>query len=443
MRPKRILFANVPADGHFSPLTRLAVFLKDQGHDVRWYTQDLYKEKIEKMDIVHYPFVRAPQLNQHNFENYFTERKDRKSKISKMQFDLEHVFIRRSVENYLDIKDIYETFPFDLMIADVMATVIPYVKYKLRVPVIAVGVVPVAETSKDLPPSGLGLTPSHNVFGKMMQPLLRFFVNRFIFGKANKLFKALLNKEGIDIAPFGNMFDVLYRSSDIVFQSGTPGFEFERSDLGKNVRYAGPLLPYRSQAARSYYLPYQYRKYKRKVLVTQGTVEKDPEKLLVPTLKAFRNTDTLVIATTGGSRTQELKSRFPDENFIIEDFIPFNDVMPYCDAYITNGGYGGVMLGIENKLPMVVAGVHEGKSEINARVGYFKLGVNLKTEVPKAATIRAAVEEILSDKTYRENVKKLSQEFSSYEPTMLLQQYMTEILGEEPQEMYVVHRRAG
>ena len=29
-------------------------------------------------------------------------------------------------------------------------------------------------------------------------------------------------------------------------------------------------------------------------------------------------------------------------------------------------GYGGVMLGIENQLPLVVAGLHEGKNEINA-----------------------------------------------------------------------------
>jgi hypothetical protein len=29
---------------------------------------------------------------------------------------------------------------------------------------------------------------------------------------------------------------------------------------------------------------------------------------------------------------------------------------------------GGVLLGIQNKLPMVVAGVHEGKNEINTRM---------------------------------------------------------------------------
>lgn len=443
MQPKKILFANVPADGHFNPLTRLAVFLKDQGHDVRWYTQEFYKNKIEKLDIEYYPFVRPPQLNQSNFENYFTERKKCKSQISKLRFDLENVFIRRSMEYYKDIEDIYNEFPFDLMIADVMSTVIPFVKYKLNVPVIAVGVVPLAETSKGLPPSGLGITPSKGISGKIKNAFLKFFVNKVVFGKANKLFKSLLVKEGIEVQSFGNMFDLLYRSSDIVLQSGTPGFEYERSDMSKNIRFAGPLLPYKTEFSKTYYLPYQYRKFKRRVLVTQGTVEKDPEKLIVPTLQAFRNTDTLVIVTTGGSRTQELKARFPDENFIIEDYIPFNDVMPYCDVYVTNGGYGGVMLGIENRLPMVVAGVHEGKNEINARVGYFKLGINLKKETPSAAELRGAIEQVLADKSFKENVRRLSSEFSRYEPTMTLQKCFAEIFGEEQQAIYMTHRRAG
>ena len=102
--------------------------------------------------------------------------------------------------------------------------------------------------------------------------------------------------------------------------------------------------------------------------------------MIVPTLEAFKNSNTLVICTTGGSQTKELRAAYPQANFIIEDFIPFNDVMPYADVYITNGGYGGVMLGVENNLPMVVAGIHEGKNEICARVGFFKLGINLKTE---------------------------------------------------------------
>jgi hypothetical protein len=39
--------------------------------------------------------------------------------------------------------------------------------------------------------------------------------------------------------------------------------------------------------------------------------------------------------------------------------------MPFCHVYVTNGG---VLLSIQNKLPLVTAGVHEGKNEINARL---------------------------------------------------------------------------
>jgi UDP:flavonoid glycosyltransferase YjiC (YdhE family) len=37
MQPKKILFASIPYDGHFNPLTGLAVYLKSKGHDVRWF----------------------------------------------------------------------------------------------------------------------------------------------------------------------------------------------------------------------------------------------------------------------------------------------------------------------------------------------------------------------------------------------------------------------
>jgi len=66
---------------------------------------------------------------------------------------------------------------------------------------------------------------------------------------------------------------------------------------------------------------------------------------------------------------------------------------------------------------MVVAGVHEGKNEINARVGYFRLGINLKTEKPSVLQLRKSVEEILSNPVYSKNIKALSEEFRKYNPT--------------------------
>ncbi len=101
---------------------------------------------------------------------------------------------------------------------------------------------------------------------------------------------------------------MLVKKSKLLLQSGTPGFEYYRSDLGKNVRFIGSVLPYNSVKRQAPWYDPRLNQYERIVLVTQGTVEKDIEKLLVPTLEAFKDSDTLVIATTGGSKTAEYKS---------------------------------------------------------------------------------------------------------------------------------------
>jgi UDP:flavonoid glycosyltransferase YjiC (YdhE family) len=195
------------------------------------------------------------------------------------------------------------------------------------------------------------------------------------------------------------------------------------------------LLPYAPAQRQEQWFDNRLNRYSKIILVTQGTVEKDVNKILVPALEAFKDSDTLVIATTGGSQTKELRLRYSYDNIIIEDFIPFEDVMPYADVYITNGGYGGVMLSIENNIPMVVAGLHEGKNEICARVGYFKLGVNLKTEKPSAAQLKKAVETVTGNETYRAAIMKMGREFMQYHPLALCAEHIAALLPAQVREL--------
>lgn len=428
MKPLKILFATIPFDGHFNPLTGIALHLKAQGHDVRWYTQDVYAPKLRKLGIDHYPFRKAIQLNQYNLDNVFPERLRPKGQIKRLNVDLQNIFVLRAPEFFEDIVGINETFSFDILIADVMFTALPLVKHVLRKPVIAVGVVPLVETSKDLPPSGLGLTPDDSAVGRVKQSMLRFLTDKVLFGPSHKMYREIMFRYGIRAA--GNTMDFLVKSSDFFLQSGTPGFEYTRSDLGKNIRYIGALLPARTQStAAAYDLQVKSLAYKKTIVVTQGTIEKDPGKLLIPTLDAFKDSRYFVIATTGGSGTQELREKYSNQNIIIEDFIPFGDVLPFTDVYVSNGGYGGVMLSIGHGVPMVVAGVHEGKNEINARVGYFKLGANLKTETPSSARVKSAVLEVLGRGEYRENVAELQGEFRNYRPERLMEKYIYEAVG--------------
>jgi MGT family glycosyltransferase len=424
---KKILFANFPADGHFNPLTGIAVYLQQAGADVRWYGSREYTDRIKKLGIPHYPFQKALELTAGNMEDLFAERKEMKGAVKKLNWDIQNMFILRAEEYYVDILGIYSEFAFDVLICDNAFTAIPFVTDKMQIPVVAIGVLPLTETSKDLPPAGLGMTPSNSFPGKMKQSLLRFLTKQLLFKKSNQLLYHIMDKYGMEHHNY-SVFDLGIKKASLLLQSGTPSFEYKRSDLGKNIRFIGPLLPYSGKKKHVAWFDDRLMHYKKVVLLTQGTVEKDVTKLIVPTLEAFKNTDTLVICTTGGSQTSELQAAYPQRNLIIEDFIPFNEVMPYAHAYITNGGYGGVMLGIENELPLVVAGVHEGKNEICARVGYFNLGINLKTERPNPAQLRQAVEKLTGNAMYKKNVTKLSQEFARYKSNELVAQYVSEVL---------------
>lgn len=425
---KKILFANFPSDGHFNPLTGLAMHLKDMGAEVRWYTSKTYTQKLKKLQIPHYPFKTAVDVFNNDFDSAFPGRTKRRTLLGRVKFDMINAFILRAPEYYTDIANIYNEFPFNLLVADAAFTAIPFVKEKLGVPVVSIGVFPLSETSKDLPPAGLGMLPSSLYAVKWVHSLLRGLSGKLFFREPNRIMQTLLSRYNIPHSK-ENVFDMIIKESDLLLQSGTPGFEYYRSDLGKNIRFIGSMLPHHSGTHQEQWFDPRLNQYQKMVLVTQGTVEKNTEKIIVPTLEAFKNSDTLVIATTGGSQTQELRRRYPQKNIIIEDFIPFTDVMPYADVYITNGGYGGVMLGIENTLPMVVAGVHEGKNEINARVGYFKLGVNLKTEKPAPAQIKAAVEEVFNNKLYKENVERLAKEFNQYNACHLGGEYINALLN--------------
>jgi len=168
LKGKKILFACFPADGHFNPLTGLAVYLQDLGCDVRWYTSSKYAGKLKEIGIPHLPMKAA--LDVSDVENAFPERKEIKGIVAKLRFDITNVFVLRGPEYYADLLQIYSTvFPFELLIADCAFTGIPFVKDLMRTPVVSIGVFPLSETSKDLPPSGLGITPSYNVAGKIKQ----------------------------------------------------------------------------------------------------------------------------------------------------------------------------------------------------------------------------------------------------------------------------------
>jgi UDP:flavonoid glycosyltransferase YjiC (YdhE family) len=425
---RKILFANVPVDGHFNPLTDLAVYLKSQGHDVRWYAGDAFDKKLQRLGIPRFPFKEAKEINQFNIDQHYPERTRIKAGVKKLQFDLKYFFVFRAEEYFKDIRRIHEEFPFEIMVCDASFTAMQLVGRKLNARVVSIGIIPLMQTSKDCAPYGLGLAPSHSLVGRVKQSALRWMTREFVFKESMREYNKVLARYGVAPAK-GVLFDVPFSEANLYLQSGVPGFEYKRRDVAANVRFVGALRAFKDPAKASAIPAWLSRLdgSRRVVLVSQGTMEPDHSKLIHPALEAFKDSDYLVLVATGFHHTEALRQKYPQQNIIIEDFMDFDVVMPKCDVYLTNGGYGGVLFSIDHALPMVCAGINEGKNEICTRVGYFNIGIDLKTENPSPTALKQAVDKIIHDKSYKANIEKLRSEFASYDSCRLSEKYILEL----------------
>lgn len=419
----KLLFATIPADGHFNPLTGIAMHLKAAGHDVRWYTGPSYAAKLERLGIPHYPFQQAIEINGDTISELFPER----AKLhgpALIRFDGKHMMVINTGNYFEDIQAINASFSFDVLFCDAAFYAMKLIKEKLGKRVCAVGVAPSLETSKDVPPNFIGLKPAKTAIGKLIHQGMRAMMERMVTNEVKELYDQILNSYGL--APIdGSIFDVSYRSPDVVFQSGVPGFAYPRREHNPKVKFVGALLPYKGAISTPFSQPEKLANYKRVVLISQGTVDnKDPNKLIVPALEALKDTDALLIVATGYYRTEALRASYPQENIVIEDFVDFDFILDRTDLFICNGGYGSVLLGLTKGVPLLTAGIREGKNDINAHVDYFNVGIDLRTESPKPEDIRRAAERLLSEPHWKQNVARLRDEFKAYRPNELIDAYL-------------------
>jgi UDP:flavonoid glycosyltransferase YjiC (YdhE family) len=146
------------------------------------------------------------------------------------------------------------------------------------------------------------------------------------------------------------------------------------------------------------------------ILVNQGTIAKDLNDLVVPTIAGLRSERMLVVAVP----VEEGQLGKRPENTRTEPFIPFGHLLPYVDVMVTNGGYGGTQRALAQGIPLVVSGETDDKMEVAARVEWSGAGINLRKKRPSADEIRNAVKKVLANPTYRENAKRIQADFAKY-----------------------------
>jgi MGT family glycosyltransferase len=405
----RVLIASTPLLGHIAPLAPIAAELVCAGHDVVWYTGKHWRKRVESTGATFLPMRFAEDLSLQPVNERFPERASRMG-IHSLLFDIRHIFAAPTVGYLLDLQEHLKTFPAEVVLSD-SAFLAGRWLYELGGPPWAVlNPFTVNLSGANTPPFGLGARPASSRFGSFRVRLQQILGERYLYRQSTRYVDRLRQRVGLQ--PTGELFWDHACSPFLYMQGSIRGLEYPRDDLPPQFHYIGPSI------AQDRPQPFDPPKWwerlesgKSVVLITQGTLSNDPEQLLFPALQALANDDVLLIGTTGGLPVEQLPGDTIPSNAHVERFIPFDHLLPHVDVMVTNGGYNGVQMALSHGVPLVVAGATEDKLEVNARVDWTGVGVDLRTAAPTPKQLQRAIRHVLDDGRFVECAKAMQQEF--------------------------------
>jgi UDP:flavonoid glycosyltransferase YjiC (YdhE family) len=408
----KFLVGSTPLLGHIAPLAPIVAELVCRGHEVRWYTGEHYRPRVESTGACYLPMRFAEDWSAQPVNERFPHR-GKLTGIRSLLFDINHIYAAQTVGHVLDLQEILKEFPADVMLSDTAFLAPGWVHERGGPPWAVLNPFAINLSGRDIPPFGLGSPPATTQFGRSRVLLQQILGRRFLYRESTLYVDRL--RERVGLPPTGEAFWDRTRSPFLYMQGSVRGLEYPRNDLPPQFHFIGPSI---SHATPTAFEPPKWwddlSGNQPVVLVTQGTLSNNPAQLIKPALEALADENVLIVVATGGLPVDGLNAVDIPAHARVESFIPFDHLLPHVDLMVTNGGYNGVQMALSHGVPLVVAGATEDKLEVNARVAWTGVGIDLKTGTPRPDAIHTAVRKILQDGRFQRRAGILAQEFQQH-----------------------------
>jgi UDP:flavonoid glycosyltransferase YjiC (YdhE family) len=391
------LLCSTPIQGHVAPMLAIGQHLVSRGHGVTVITGSRFRDAVMGIGAEHRSLSGAADYD----DRTLWDDEEEKFNLRLMREGMESIFVLPMREQaHAMERAIHDLEPRAILVDSAFMGAVPLLldDPATRPPVLAAGVVPLAQSSVDVAPIGLGLPPATSPIGRLRNRALNSLLPNVVFRRTQRLADGILRELG---RPPLDRF-VLDVSSlfDRFLQLSPPEFEYPRRDLSANVRFVGTVLPAGPIGPPLPAWWHELDDERPVVHVSQGTIDNHDFGLLVrPTIEALEGRNILVVAATGGRPLDELGAL--PANARAAEFLPYNLLFPKTDVFVTNAGFGGVQFALSHGVPIVAAGQGADKPDVAMRVQWSGVGLNLKTRSPSVGAIGAAVERLLVEPGFR------------------------------------------
>ncbi|AVT38565.1 glycosyltransferase [Plantactinospora sp. BB1] len=402
-----IIIAAMPIHGHVTPLLAVARHLAGRGDRVRFVTGARFAEVVRATGATHLPLpAEADFDDRRDWNETFPERAALRGTRA-LAHDIEHIFVRPGLPQHDAVMAAHAAEPADAVLTDpafVGGAFLLGHPLGVRPPVVMCGICPLMISSRDTAPFGTGLTPLRGPLGRLRDATLATVTRRIVFPPFERIAEQIFQRLHGRSIPFA-VLD-WPRHAEAIVQFTVPEFEYPRSDAPATLHFAGPISASGSRAPLPPWWP-ELDGSRPVVHLTQGTIaNSDYGQLIRPALEGLADENVLIAVATGGRPVDSLPPL--PANARAAEFLPYDDLLPRTDVYVTNGGYGGVQYALRYGVPIVAAGSHEDKPEVIARVAWAGVGRRLRTETPTPAAVRRAVRAVLDDHRYRDAARHIA-----------------------------------
>jgi UDP:flavonoid glycosyltransferase YjiC (YdhE family) len=425
----KIIIAANQLLGHLNPLLAIGRILIEEGHEVVGVCGSTMRARIEKIGARFVPFPEGADQDLSNRAALYPELAKMPPGFDKARYSIERHFVDTLPAQHAGLASVLSWFPADVIIAEnLLMGVLPMLlgDPSQRPPIITCGTTYLLWRRQDGAPVLGGFAPAETKADRIGYGLISVRCEEALMEPTRRAVDARLREIGVRPLD-ANIFDSLTNLPDAYLQLTTPSFEFPREDLPETVHFVGPLPIVPNQAPIPSWA-HELDGSRKVVLVTQGSVANyDFTELVRPTMEALADEeDVLVIVTCGGRPTEAIPGLIP-ANARLADYLPFEWLLPKVDVFVTNGGYGSVNQALSHGIPLVTAGLTEDKADVNARVSWSGVGIDLQTHRPSPTALREAVRAVLDAPIYRSRATEIAREMQGIDTRARLLEIIAEV----------------
>lgn len=375
----KVLFLGVPSHGHINPTLGLISELVNQGEEVVYFAADEFKDKIVATGAE----FRAYSADMNIFKMDSEDHDNADDPLIRILTDADKIIA--------DILDQIKGISFDYLIHSAAFPFTKVISPLLKIP--TVSSLAIFAGLRDFMEE---MNQSHEA-SPGMEGMLRTYA-----AASQKL------QDAYSVGLPENFMQMIYNTGDInlVYTSKyfTPDLEY----FDNSFKFVGPPIYARKE---NMDFPFERLQNKKVIYISLGTIFSNYNPALYPIFfNSFADQDVVVVMA---AYQVDLSGYDIPENFIVRNYVPQSAVLAYADVAITHAGMNSISDLIYSNTPFVAIPLGADQPVLAEKAVTLGAAISLDASQLTPKILSAAVEKVVGDPGYLENIRKISDSFKA------------------------------